>query len=81
MHVKFESELALLEPEDRADYLTSFGLTDEDCGLKVRSFRWLSIFTVTVLCTTTTCWIFEVFIYQTDCWHFSSLSLGALFRL
>ena len=32
---QFESELALLEEADREDYLTSFGLTADDCGLKV----------------------------------------------
>ena len=80
MYVKFESELALLEPEDRADYLTTFGLTDEDCGLKVRSFCYLSIFTVTVLHTTTASWILEFCIYHTDYSHLSSLSLCALFQ-
>lgn len=35
---QFESELALLEPADRDDYLNSFGITDQECGLKVRSW-------------------------------------------
>jgi ribosome-binding ATPase YchF (GTP1/OBG family) len=32
--IQVESELALLEPEDKAEYLSDLGVTDEQCGLK-----------------------------------------------
>ena len=41
-YVQFESELALISPEDRDLYLASYGITDKDCGLNVSNRAYLN---------------------------------------